>query len=288
MIKCFYHSADLDGKCSAAIVNLAYPNAEMFPINYDKVNHFPWDSIAPDDTVFMLDFSLPKEMMIRLRGCCQKFIWIDHHKTAIESVGETTPEGWWYEGRRVVGDAGCELTWGYLMHLLPDRCDYNLVHLLGRYDVWDKEHKDWRTMLELQSGMRLHDCDPKSNLWLNLLRDNGALSEIIREGAVALKYREMTDASYAKAMAFPVKFEGLRCIAINRAQCSSQSFESVYNPAEHDAMIAFSYNGNRWLVSMYSDKLEVDCGAICKKHGGGGHKGAAGFDSAETPIGDSE
>jgi len=42
-MKCFYHSVDLDGHCSGAIVKRAYPDCEMIGINYgDK---FPWQQV---------------------------------------------------------------------------------------------------------------------------------------------------------------------------------------------------------------------------------------------------
>ena len=33
-MKCFYHSADLDGHCSGAIVKMVYPECELIGINY--------------------------------------------------------------------------------------------------------------------------------------------------------------------------------------------------------------------------------------------------------------
>ena len=33
-MKCFYHSADLDGQCSGAIVKLARPDCELVGIDY--------------------------------------------------------------------------------------------------------------------------------------------------------------------------------------------------------------------------------------------------------------
>jgi nanoRNase/pAp phosphatase (c-di-AMP/oligoRNAs hydrolase) len=40
-------------------------------------------------------------------------------------------------------------------------------------------------------------------------------------------------------------------------------------------------------VSLYSTRDDIDCGAIAKTYGGGGHKGAAGFqcDTLPFPIG---
>lgn len=85
----------------------------------------------------------------------------------------------------------------------------------------------------------------------------------------------------------------LRGIACNTTTNNSQFFDSVYDPEKHDLMVAFARVSNvrwfreneqgypqrayPWKVSIYSTKPEIDCGAIAKSFGGGGHKGAAGF-----------
>ena len=53
----------------------------------------------------------------------------------------------------------------------------------------------------------------------------------------------------------------------------------------YDLMITFVRRKDKlWNVSLYSTKEDVDCGAICKSFGGGGHKGAAGFQVKELPF----
>jgi nanoRNase/pAp phosphatase (c-di-AMP/oligoRNAs hydrolase) len=43
-------------------------------------------------------------------------------------------------------------------------------------------------------------------------------------------------------------------------------------------MVPFAKMANgKWKVSLYSTKPEIDCGAIAKTFGGGGHYSAAGF-----------
>ena len=39
----------------------------------------------------------------------------------------------------------------------------------------------------------------------------------------------------------------------------------------------FWYQDNKWHFSLYNDNGLVDCSAIAKQYGGGGHQGAAGF-----------
>ena len=48
-MKCFFHSADLDGHCSGAIVKHKYPDCEMIGINYGQ--EFPWDTIEKGEKV---------------------------------------------------------------------------------------------------------------------------------------------------------------------------------------------------------------------------------------------
>ena len=41
-------------------------------------------------------------------------------------------------------------------------------------------------------------------------------------------------------------------------------------------MIPFRFDGKEWSYSLYTTK-DIDCSALAKKYGGGGHKKAAGF-----------
>jgi len=53
----------------------------------------------------------------------------------------------------------------------------------------------------------------------------------------------------------------------------------------YDLMITFVRRPDKlWDVSLYSTKPDVDCGAIAKSFGGGGHLGAAGFQRKELPF----
>ena len=282
-MKCFYHSADLDGKCSAAIVRRKYPGIELIGINYgDK---FPWDSIAPREPVVMVDFSLqPFEEMLRLRELTDALVWIDHHKTAMD---DAVAHGWLtmgasdtghtVHGKRRSGIGACVLAWEYLF---PKEPVPRMVNLLGLYDVWD--HSDPDT-LRLQYGMRLEDTAPSSDIWSDVFIDNA--EDVIRNGHTVLKYEEMQNAIRARAMSFETEIDGLRCIAANQGLTNSKLFDGVFDPEKHDAMLCFSWRKGKYTVSLYTDKDGVDVGAVAKARGGGGHVGAAGFQCDELPAG---
>lgn len=276
---CFYHSADLDGICSGAIAKHFIPNIEL--IGYDYGKPFPWDKVE-GRVVYMVDVSLPIDEMVRLEEEAERFVWIDHHKSAIDKMIDHSVE---FEGIQEVGRAGCELMWQ--MFLPEAGFTPTVVYFLGRYDVWDRS--DSRT-LPFQYGMRLSIKEGVEDpLWKTLFEPGvpagNSVNAIIEEGELILRYQMVENEKYARACAFDAELEGLKLIAINKGLANSQLFDSVWDPEVYDAMAMFYLNKRgQWKVSLYSTRDDVDVSEVCKKLGGGGHKGAAGFISDTCPF----
>jgi oligoribonuclease NrnB/cAMP/cGMP phosphodiesterase (DHH superfamily) len=274
---CFYHVADLDGKCSGAIVNKALKgDVELY--GYDYGWPFPWGKVFGRD-VIMVDVSLqPASDMLKLASEAKSFTWIDHHKSAIEEADKL---GLQADGVRKVGLAACELCWRYYF---PDSRMPLAVELLGRYDVWDHSNPD---ALPFQYGARLKLPDACHTYWSEVLVSVGAcaVDPIISDGRLILAYETEQNRKRAGALAFETQIDGLRAIAANVGLTNSQLFDSVWDPERHDVMMPF-YRSKKgyWTVSIYSTKPEIDCSVVAKAHGGGGHKGAAGFQCAELPF----
>jgi oligoribonuclease NrnB/cAMP/cGMP phosphodiesterase (DHH superfamily) len=275
---CFYHGADLDGHCSGAIVKTARPSCELVGINYG--DEFPWAAVEADEDheVVMVDFGLePIERMVELAQRCN-LLWIDHHKSAIE---EAERVGFNPAGLRSLAFAGCELAWQVFF---PYRPMPRAVKLLGRYDVWD--HTD-PVVLPFQFGLQLEeDTRPENWMdgWAMLFELPAAVDEYVQDGTVAVRYKQSQDAKYAGACAFESELDGKSFIVVNRGLANSQLFDSVWDAERHDAMATFVWRKGQWHVSLYSPRDDVDVGEIAKRRGGGGHKGAAGFQCTELPF----
>ena len=279
MTECLYHKADLDGLCSGALVSLFERNCKMVGIDYGE----KYDPPKPEDVekLYLVDFSFqPIEKMIELSDHIgrDKLVWIDHHKSAIEEakrVGLNT-----LPGAREIGKAGCELTWGYFS---PSTNIPEAVRLLGRYDVWDLQDG----VLAFQYGMRAKVKGVHDPIWTVLLDNHAqalaATKEIMREGEAILEYVKLDNEKYLASCGFESQLEGHTAIVLNRL-ASSQAFEGSYDPKKHDMMIAFVRKNAAWRVSLFSTKESIDCSAIAKKFGGGGHKGAAGFICENLPF----
>lgn len=191
-IACIYHSIDLDGWMSAAIVEHWFSQQEVpnkqgedcNTINFIGYNYGdPIPDLSEYNKVIMCDISFPMEEMIKLweKLGVNNMIWIDHHISAIKNIQDTK---WLWEGSQDTKFAACELTWKYFF---PNEPMPEIVRLLGRYDCFGHKGTDEEQyVLEFQYGARqcisnyedaynyLHNCllQEKSNtiensIWLN-------------------------------------------------------------------------------------------------------------------------
>lgn len=276
-MKCFYHRSDLDGHCSGALIKLKYPQCETIGVNYgDTIRD---TKIEPGEDVYVVDFRFPMEEMIELNNK-YKLHFIDHHKTAID---EAMAEGFLASGGQILDSkvAACELVWNYLY---PDENVPYPVWMLSRYDTWEHEligGDKYKDVLPFQYGMRLNkDTTPDhTDLWFSILYCQKNVHDTIEIGKTLQQYQESQDAKFAKSMAFEAEFEGYRAIVANKPFCGSKIFDSVYDPDKHDIMMLFGYKPPQFKYSIYCNKPDIDVSEIAKKYGGGGHKGAAGFET---------
>lgn len=309
----YYHERDFDGKCSGAIALKFYraqeeklthndygyksddsnilqfykaKNISLVGIDYGKEKLID-ETFTPGDRVVMLDWSAPAIIMKKLQEESSEFIWIDHHGTAIDKVEETYPD-LGIKGIRWVGTAGCELAWEYFY---PNQKMPEVVRLLGRYDVYDKEAEDWDNILDFQYGFNILGAMlPEDLKWQELFEKLGKerLLAITEIGESIQLYMKTLNENHCRLSGVEVllkKADGTgyypySIFALNTQAKSSQTFLSLKD--KYDIYSAYTFNGDRWTISLYSTKLDV--GKICKELGGGGHAGAAGFECDKFPF----
>jgi oligoribonuclease NrnB/cAMP/cGMP phosphodiesterase (DHH superfamily) len=307
-IAVIYHSIDLDGWMSAAIVkywfsNQEVPNKKGEPISTLDFIGYNYGQPIPDlseyDKVIMCDISFPKEEMEKLFDKLESnFIWIDHHKSAINMM--------FIEGERSIHPLGlqqtdyaaCELTW---MYFFPNEPMPEIVRLLGRYDCFGhKNTEEEQKVLEFQYGARERITDYKSAYdVLCITKDeklhmggqyfDNYINQIYDAGKAIYRYL-CTDAKQSYKNGFDVTlFEKVndgvqdyaalmrKFICINKERFNPINFNIDYHKEGYDGAMCFHIDNNKTVcISLYNDNGEVDCSTIAKSFGGGGHKGAAG------------
>jgi oligoribonuclease NrnB/cAMP/cGMP phosphodiesterase (DHH superfamily) len=264
---CLYHN-DPDGQCSAAIVRRALGKAVALHA-LEIGDPLPWDKLDGADLVVIVDYSLALEDMERILGHAE-VIWIDHHVTALERLGEAMAD---VPGRRSIDEAGCVLTW---MSFFPDLPMPKAVVYIGDRDIWRHAHAETRPFGE---GFYQLEADPKNDgLWEPLLDDDPALvDQLIADGKKLYSARMHATKQTIESYGFEVQFEGHRTLAVNDPGTGDMGElirQSGYEIAY--CFVETVRNSRRQtFVTLYS--AEVDVSVIARKYGGGGHRGAAGF-----------
>lgn len=283
-MKIFYHQ-DLDGEASAAIVSYSRKDAHsMMAINYN--DHFPIETIEKDEEVFILDFSLQEPgMWERLLEITSNVVWIDHHERAIRQSEHLAHlpgiRMWERDGQPV---AACELVWSYIH---GEEKIKDGISFIGDFDCWRFTYKE--VTKNFINGL-LSFCDTRpyrgNHTWNMILigvNSGPWLGDVIKWGKKALEKRAISNEEALFGLGFEVEFEGLKGICINRRQAGSGFFESVAD--QYDVLVSASFDGERWSVSIYAPEgSSVDMSELAAKHGGGGHRGAAGFSCNELPF----
>lgn len=303
-----YHNVDMDGMCSAAIVNFfekkSNPEVEINFIGYSYGEVDFMDKIEPRTRVYAVDISLPPEYMKKLRDN-NDFIWIDHHASALT---ESKKEGYnKITGLRREGTAGCELAWEWFTHE-SQNLPY-IVKILGRYDVWDLSYEPqsfWvNTYLyneQLQPGIgkdkeweQLFDIEDPSEviseeeIKYKNLNEKYLVSNILKYGEILFNFQTNQQTIEANSKAFELLFDDgtkpYKFICANGGK-GSNFFKSVLKD-DHDFMMTFYVSKDSIVhYSLYTNNDKLDMGKLAKLLSsglGGGHVGSAGFRTSKFP-----
>jgi len=273
---CIYHSRDLDGWMSAAIVKLMFNikhKQEVIFIGWDYGQDYP-DLSSKEMEVIMVDVSFPIRRMGYLAEN-NNFIWIDHHISAIKAVSEMESLPF-IKGLRNDKYAACELTWKFFF---PDEPMPEIVRLLGRYDCFGHKGTDEeRKVLIFQYAARafLYDVYTCYNALCSVKTED--IDSWLDTGEAIYTYLCM-EAKQLYAQVFTIYLDGCRFACVNQARFNPVNFGINYHTDGYDGFACFWYENGKFSYSLYNDNGKVDCSEIAKQRGGGGHKGASGFRS---------
>lgn len=286
----------------------------------------PWDKISKNELVYIVDFSFSVEDMNKLLDLTPNVVWVDHHISAIEKYADYDKhvDGIRLDGvagclltylyltcfvdaeghedaaliarfEEFISDVVppfATSTQTNVMQYLVDMSDIVILAftlLIADWDIWEFGYGDMTKNFHIGFSMIPHQ--PQDSIWEALqLPSETSFSRcdpIIREGAVARKYRNHWMKNYCASVGFKARFKSLplqdySCYAMNMAHISSDDF--VIDPSPYDILIGFSFDGEVWTYSLRSARPSIDVSAVAKYFGGGGHKNAAGFVSTELQI----
>lgn len=266
---CYFHSDDLDGWSSSAIVNKKHKNddIEFYGYNYEDDIKL----VKGYDIVYMVDCSTTSENMKFLINNNKKFVWIDHHEKKIWQVIEDINDDILGLRDKTNQHSACVLTWKYLYKNKPVP---TILKYIEDVDLWKWEMKNTD---EITTSLDL-DCKTERDMLEKYLDNdvwNSVINIIIENGIKYINMRKQQIKQIMKNVVF-VSWEGFRTAVVNTPIHKSHTGDAILKKYMNiNIVLIWSYNKDTVSCSLRSS--DVDVSKIADKYGGGGHRLASGF-----------
>jgi len=269
-----YFHLDPDGCCAAAIAARYYESKGAY-IGWRHDMTFSFDDIAPGEQVIFLDINLPDRD--RLRALTRDIVWIDHHISALEKNAAWAKEHG-VLGIRSIEEAACVLSWQYFY---PNEEVPLIVRLIGDMDIWRFSFGE--ASVDLNYGLELCDILPTAPFWKEYLHPELTMRDlepILAPGRAINAYETRRRAKQIREYAYETSMAGHSAVA-----CNLRGNSAMFGELEkkYDICIAYMFDGERYHISLYTARDDIDVSKICAQFGGGGHAKAAGFFTDTLP-----
>ena len=260
-----YHGGCRDGFAAAWAARKVMPEAEFRPVSY---GHAAPVADCIDRDVYIVDFSYPLAEMIALAGAAKKLVVLDHHKTAEEALRSFSAPN-----ALVIFDmdrSGAGIAFDWLVMVSKNRTTHR------PWPVDYIEDRDlWRFKL------------PHSNLvnaYLSIVPFDFAAWDRLEErtpqsvydAGEAVEAKTSNYVAEVRKNATRVFFEGHSVPIVNAPQVDISELVGALCEGEPFAMGWWQRSDGMFSYSLRS-RGDFDVSEIAKRHGGGGHKNAAGF-----------
>lgn len=274
-----YHGGCWDGFCAAWIARRALGECEFVPAQYDQD--------PPDVTgreVYILDFSYKRPVMLEIMAKAKKVVVLDHHKTAVAELAGIVQE---LDDSTTVlpsirfdmNKSGGRLAWEYFREA---RKSMSESWITASWLVDYTEDRDlWRWKLPysraINANLRSHPLD--FQVWDDLSTlsvVDGPDADAFQEGGAAILRREKQIVDEHVKHATEIEMDGHKILAVNATVLFSEIAGELAKNRPFGAAY-FIRAGDTRVWSLRSTDDGVDVSEIAKRHGGGGHEHAAGF-----------
>lgn len=276
----------MDGLCAAWVTRkglreLDVMDNEMTIIGAHYQNPIPNYDYQPEDHVYIVDFSYPREELKALAQKCNVIV-LDHHDTA-----KTQLAGLWEEvpGHFVFSDilsgAGLAWEWFFGSHTVPF-----IVSRVQDRDLWQFQYSDTIPFsLALQDHNRKHDLDFWEEMYTGdewLLQGcfpSPLVARMIEKGKVLQEnLQHQLETFIAKKKFKIIRWHDFDVALFNTVTLISELGEYAYQQLNIDFSMSYFINADgRVIFSLRAPKFGVHVGDVAGKHGGGGHAASAGF-----------
>jgi oligoribonuclease NrnB/cAMP/cGMP phosphodiesterase (DHH superfamily) len=263
-----YHGQCRDGFCAAWCVWRRTPGAEFFAASYGA----PPPDVAGRE-VIMVDFCYSLDVMNKIGAEAKSLLLLDHHKSAEEAMCEFNGNG--CPSLAVQFDmnrSGAGMAWD---HFHPGQPRPWIVDYVEDRDLWRHALPNGPAVNAFLGTLRY-----EFEAWYKASRLD--IAEVAKLGEVVedkIRHYVIEVAKNSRR----ITFEGFEVPIVNAPQVDISELVGFLSAGETFAMGWWQRADGSFSYSLRS-RGDFDVSELAKRHGGGGHKNAAGFQSA-TLIG---
>ena len=299
------HHNDMDGKFSGALIYNYEKNKKnadwikCIEVDYtmNLVNIIDEDILALEGLiVYFVDYSFSKkentDIILSILDNNGRVVWIDHHVSS-KNVLASLPDEICNDNRfKVIIDTkycATVLCYEYTSTIKNDKAFLNLV---DSWDCWKHTVPDDRFFNEGFRSMH-YLVEELGDIVGDILKNKDAedrfINKMIDAGKEICTYIDTNNMELLSRYGFEfnINYFGniYKCLALFQYG-NSMVFGDKIN--DYDIVSLIRFNGSQFVYSLYSNKDNIDCSKIAttlgtfSKLGGGGHKGAAGFQTYEN------
>lgn len=286
-ILCIAHANCMDGFGAAACLKRYYGIAGLGSLlafhwaEYGKP--LPEEKVQNADTIYILDFSYPLEIMIALAQTKKRIVVLDHHKSAEKDLQglDAILRQYNYASSCLfdMTKSGAGLTWDYFNEGRPRP---TVIQAIENRDLWKDKEPDWNTIRAINSYLFSFPYDLYGKLYEELWEEDPIhIDSMILQG-IAIDRKHLKD-----CIELCVKATEYHDIKL------PQTDETIFNVpfinvpytyasdcgnllAENMGMAVCYFIKEGEIVCSFRSDGRYDVSAIAKQFGGGGHAKAAG------------
>lgn len=274
-----YHSPCQDGLTAAWVFNKYMTEAaydcRVVPGTYGSENVY--GDLTKNDIVYFLDYTLPRAQMLEVAKKVSKVIVIDHHISAQKALIDMPSN---VELHFDIGRSGAVLAW---QHFYPGIDVPSFLLYIEDYDIWANklvgthEFFAWFTARNPRTIIELNNLIADFPETVDAFLD----SRQYRHGTTVMQYRQILIDFILEKPVF-VTLDGVEMVKFNCPLVQINAYVGKQAVAKYGkpSWIWSEVGENGKIVvrhALRSDDSLADVSLIAVKHGGGGHRNAAGF-----------
>lgn len=270
---CIYHKNCTDGFGAAWVVHHKFKDdVEFHAANYQDEGY---PDVCGRD-VIIVDFSYPLPVMQEIWAHAKSLVLLDHHKTAVENLGEWIEKLPAASKEHLILDmtrSGALMAWGYFF---PGIHAPKVIQAISDRDTWQFKLKFTEEIHEV-----LGSYEQTFEIWDDLILRQRFMSLVIEGEGILRKFNREVG-SLVKSLEMKLEIDGHVVPAANIPFTHASKAGHLLGKGAPFAAL-FSLRADGVAFSLRSEeKVGMDVSLIAKKFGGGGHKHAAGFQVSHT------